>query len=138
MSSPDEMSQSTFTPRHVLVITDAPGERQPLCAELAGIGVKVTCIEPSDCLTHTWYHGQRLVVIDVGREKLEAVLRTVRGCQDCQEISILVEADRLESDPPAGLLPSYRAFACSFEQIVTLIRQISGAAAHNQHSHTLL
>lgn len=138
MSSPDETSQPGFTPCRVLVISDAPGEKQPLCVALTGVGIEITCIGNPDCLIHTWCHGQHLVVVDVHREKLEAVLQTVRSCQGCREISILVEASRMEPDPPAGLLPAYRAFACSFEQIVTLVRHRVRPAEYSHHSRMLL
>lgn len=138
MSSPDETSQPGFTRCRVLVITDVLGERQPLCVALARIGVEITCVGNPDRLTYTWCHDQHLVVVDIHRDKLEAVLQTVRSCQGCREISILVEASRMEPDPPAGLLPAYRAFACSFEQIVTLVQHRVKTAEYSHHSRMLL
>lgn len=78
-------------------------------------------------------------MLDVRSERLLPVLRTLRSGQECRDVSIFVDVSRLEADPPgAGLLPTYRAFPCSFEQIVTLVRHRLSAQDHSREPQQLL
>jgi CheY-like chemotaxis protein len=124
---------------HVLLISDDATRLQTLHRALSGMGVELTTVGNPDKLLHVWCRGQDLVVIDVSSERLLPVLRTLRSCRECQDVSIFVDISRLGADPPpAGLLPTYRAFPCSFDQIVTLARHRQHLGDHNSDPRRLL
>lgn len=126
-------------PLQMLLISDDAAKLQNLHRALSGIGVEIISVGNPDELSLAWCRGHDLVVIDVSSERLLPVLRTLRNCRECQDVSIFVDVSKLGADPPpAGLLPTYRAFPCSFEQIVTLARHRQHSVDHNSDPRRLL
>lgn len=67
------------------------------------------------------YH---LAIVDVGPAHLEALLEALRRNPGLSRTSVLVEASRIASERGlAGVLPQYRAMACSDLELVNLVRR---------------
>src|SRR5581483_9863367 len=68
--------------------------------------------------------GHDLAVIDVGAADIVEVLKNLRASAGCKEISVLVAASRLASDPKlTGVLPAYRAMPCSQPDLIAPARR---------------
>jgi hypothetical protein len=64
-----------------------------------------------------------VVIVDVEPERLTETLRVVRERTDRAVVLVLVECGSLNAAADlAGVLPTYRAMACSYSELVKLVQ----------------
>jgi CheY-like chemotaxis protein len=108
----------------LLIVTDSVERAASLRALLDTGRVEVTCITSPADLGLACRCGHDLAVVDVSAAEIVEVLRSLRSSAGCENISILVQASRLASDPAlTGVLPAYRAMPCSQADLIALARR---------------
>ncbi|HZS09917.1 MAG TPA: hypothetical protein VFD58_34135 [Blastocatellia bacterium] len=116
----------------LLIVTDSIERAADLRASLDTGNIEVTCITPPADLGLACRCGHDLAVIDVGAADIVEVLKNLRASAGCKEISVLVAASRLASDPKlTGVLPAYRAMPCSQSDLITLARRRLASTGRN-------
>jgi DNA-binding response OmpR family regulator len=74
-----------------------------------------------------------LAVVDVGPALLEPLLGNLRASKEHSEIPVLVEQSRIATAPLTGVLPKYRAMACSHDELLKLARRrLTSIAGHGR------
>ena len=64
------------------------------------------------------------MLVDVGPELLEPLLKAIRGNASQAEIPVLVELSTvMTAGNLAGVMPKYRAMACSRNEMIHLVRR---------------
>jgi len=108
--------------RSLIVVGSCPERMQRLRAALGAVGAKITwraSIEEINCTLDPSYE---VVIVDVEPERLPGALRAVRERADRAVVFVLVECGSLNAAANlAGVLPSYRAMACSYSELVKLV-----------------
>ena len=105
----------------VLVISDSVESLRRIHAALAGNEIEITCASSLEEMCRGCCGWQDLVAVDVDPKRIAEILKALRQCAGCTNISVLVEAGRISDDPSlAGLLPTYRAMPCSSSDLITL------------------
>lgn len=109
----------------VLIVSDDAEQFMKIRAALAGDGIEITCASSLEEMCRGCCGWQDLVIVDVDSERAGELLRTLRACEGCAKISILVEASRISADPSqAGLLPACRAMPCGYGDMIMLARRL--------------
>lgn len=80
-----------------------------------------------------------LIVVDLPTAQLPQVLKIIRASAAHSDVPLLVAAERIAMDATlAGLLPKYRAMACSQSEIVSLAgRRLTAAPKRRAGLHLL-
>jgi DNA-binding NtrC family response regulator len=108
----------------VLLVSDAPDHLDNLQAELETGEVEITNAKSVEEVRSACRRQHDVAVVDVSPSQLVKVLTTLRASEGYADISVLVDASRLTSEPSlAGVLPAYRAMPCSHSQLVALARR---------------
>lgn len=108
----------------VLIVSDDAEQLRKIRAALARDEIEITCASSLEDMCRGCCGWQDLVIVDVAPKRAGELLRTLRACEGCTKISILVEASRISADPSqAGLLPACRAMPCSYGDLITLARR---------------
>ncbi len=108
----------------VLIIGDTAERIPDLVSAFHPHEVEITSIVfPED-----WIYAARgnfdLALVDVSSELLEPLLKTIRGQASQAEIPVLVERSRaIMAESLAGVMPKYRAMACSRDEMIHLVRR---------------
>jgi DNA-binding response OmpR family regulator len=108
---------------HVLLISDDTEQLKQLQAAFARLDVTTNSLaltnEPEEA--PPLENPFDLVVVDVGPEILEPLLKQIRESAAQPEIPVLVAANRVQTTPNlAGVLPRYRAMPCSPSELLRL------------------
>jgi DNA-binding NtrC family response regulator len=109
----------------VLVIADDQHQAKPLLAALAQLEVRITCLHlTAEVADAPLIKGRfDLIVLDVGPEWLEPLLKQIRGDAKGAEIPVLVATNRVtEVVGLAGVMPKYRAMPCTPNEILRLAK----------------
>jgi DNA-binding response OmpR family regulator len=108
----------------VLIISDAAERIPHLQSAFYPHDVEVTSVVFPEEWSYAAGSHHDLALVDVGPELLEPLLKTMRTNNSHSEIPVLVEVGRvIEANNVAGVMPKYRAMACSHEEIVQLVRR---------------
>ena len=95
---------------------------QRLRAALGAAGAKNTWRASTEEIIRALDSSYEVVIVDVEPERLTDVLRAVRELTDHAVVLVLVECGSLNAAANlAGVLPSYRAMACSYSELVKLV-----------------
>jgi hypothetical protein len=134
----NQLSQSTSSlplqlpakikPR-LLIITDSSERWRELRVRLGTDGIEVVGASSIAEAERAGRAQPDLIVVDVEPVKLNCILKAIRDCAQYHETSLLVDISRISGDPAmAGVLPRFRAMACSHHDMRLLIRrQLSSA-----------
>jgi hypothetical protein len=124
---------------HLLIVTDCPERLRSLQASIHRDAIEITGVTAAAELSRACHRAHDLAVIDVGAARLPEVLRTLRSSVRHSGISLLVEASRVVSEPTlAGLLPKYRAMACSHSELMKLTRRLLTGEIRSRQQRMLL
>jgi len=126
--------EAVEVPEHsLMVIGSSPERMQRLRAALGAAGAKITWPASTDEIIRALDSSYDVVVVDVEPERLPGMLRAVREKTDRAVVLVLVECGSLNAAANlAGVLPSYRAMACSYSELVKLVhwRFAKSASSH--------
>jgi DNA-binding NtrC family response regulator len=107
----------------LLLVSDQPSHLKALQAELNVGEVEITNATSAEEVRDACRAGHDLVIVDVEPGIVVDVLETLRASEGHGEISVLVDNSRLVTEPKlAGVLPTFRAMPCNFEELVRLAR----------------
>jgi len=131
---PAPIAEAVEAPEHSLMVVGSSPERMlRLRAALGAAGAKITWRGSTDEIIRALDSGYEVVVVDVEPERLPGTLRAVREKTDSAVVLVLVECGSLNAAANlAGVLPSYRAMACSYSELVKLVhwRFAKSASSH--------
>jgi hypothetical protein len=104
-----------------MIVCDSPERLRRLLAAPDFAGVKITsCASTKEVSLLDEVYD--LVIVDVETEQLVSVLKIIREKAGLARVPILVESSRLDTAHDlAGILPQYRAMACSHDELITLV-----------------
>jgi hypothetical protein len=110
-------------PEHsLMVVSSSPERLQRLRAALGATGAKIAWRASTEEITLALDSSYEVVIVDVEPERLTDMLRAVRERMDRAVVLVLVECGSLNASANlAGVLPSYRAMACSYSDLVKLV-----------------
>jgi DNA-binding NtrC family response regulator len=93
-----------------------------LRAALDDAGAKITWRASTEEIIRALDSSYEVVIVDVEPERLPGMLRAVREKTDRAVVLVLLECGSLNAAANlAGVLPSYRAMACSYSELVKLV-----------------
>jgi DNA-binding NtrC family response regulator len=120
---PAPTAEAGEAPEHsLMVVGSCPERMQRLRAALGSSGAKITWRASTEEIIRALESSYELVIVDVEPERLADVLRIVRERTDRAVVLVLVECGSLNTAADlAGVLPSYRAMACSYSELVKLV-----------------
>jgi len=121
---PAPTAEAGEAPEHSLIVVGSCQERlQRLRAALGDAGAKITWRESTEEIIRALDSSYEVVIVDVELERLADMLRAVRERTDRAVVLVLVECGSLNAAANlAGVLPSYRAMACSYSELVKLVQ----------------
>src|SRR5262245_64598400 len=119
---PAPTAEEREAPEHSLIVVGSCTERmQRLRAALGDAGAKITWRASTEEIIRGLDSSYEVVIVDVEPERLADMLRAVRERTDRAVVLVLVECGSLNAAADlAGVLPSYRAMACSYSELVKL------------------
>jgi len=120
---PAPIDEAGEAPEHSLMIVGSSPERmRRLRAALGDAGAKITWRMSTEEILRELDSSYEVVIVDVDPERLTDALRAVRERTDRAVVLVLVECGGLNAAANlAGVLPSYRAMACSYSELVKLV-----------------
>jgi len=107
----------------VLLISDGVEQLPTLQSAFAPLAVNITtlCLTPEALEASPLTAPFDLIVVDVGPELLEPLLRQIRSLPELADIPVLVAANRVtEAEKLAGVMPKYRAMPCTPQEMLRL------------------
>lgn len=108
----------------ILIVTDSEERLRTIRTGLNHGEVEVAEALTQEDLRRRCNLEHDLAIVDLAPSELEAALQTLRENEQSADILVLVSAERiLGGTGLAGLLPKYRAMACSLAEIAQLIRR---------------
>jgi hypothetical protein len=108
----------------LLLVCDSAAETAKLQAALKLGAVEIVSVSHVEELSRLAGQEYTLAVIDVAPAKLVEILKTIRASRSLAGLPVFVEAGKIISATDlAGVLPLYRAMACGYADLVTLVRQ---------------
>jgi DNA-binding NtrC family response regulator len=112
------------SPEHsLLVLGSCPERMQRLRAALGDVGAKITWRASTEEIIRALDSSYEVVIVDVEPERLTDLLSAARERAARAVILVLVECGSLNASVNlAGVLPSFRAMACSYSDLVKLVR----------------
>lgn len=126
---------TTTRQARLLIVTDSPERTATLRAVMDNGKLEITCLTMPADLESVLLNGPDVAVIDAGPTHIVEILRTLRASEGCDNISVLVQASRLDSNPSlTGVLPAYRAMPCSPAELVALARRRLSATGGGQRA----
>jgi len=138
---PAPIDEAVEPPEHSLMIVGSSPERmRRLRAALGDAGAKITWRVSTEEILRELDSSYEVVIVDVETERLTDMLRAVRERTDRAVVLVLVECGSLNAAANlAGVLPSYRAMACSYSELVKLVqwRFARSVSPHQSHRRVL-
>jgi hypothetical protein len=106
----------------LMVVGSSPERLQRLRAALGPPGAKIAWRASTEEIMLALDSSYEVVIVDVEPERLPDMLRAVRERMDRAVVLVLVECGSLNAAASlAGVLPKYRAMACSYSELVKLV-----------------
>jgi hypothetical protein len=102
----------------LLLVSDSAEQLCRLRASLNCYDMEVRGVSSLEELQSECARPHTLAAIDVNPAQLPEVLDTIRASHAHSEIPVFVENSRIIQQPPAGLLPRYRAMPCNLNQMI--------------------
>lgn len=120
---PAPIADTGKAPEHSLMVVGSSTERmRRLQAALGAAGAKIAWRASTEEIMLALDSSYEVIIIDVEPERLTDTLRSVRERADRAVVLVLVECGGLNAIADlAGVLPSYRAMACSYSELVKLV-----------------
>ena len=118
MSVSTSQSFPLVKPR-LLLVSDSAERLQRLRVWLGSDELELRSVSSLDELQRECASEHALAAIDVSPAQLPEVLDTIRTSRGHDQIPVLVESSRNKT-VTAGLLPRYRAMACSLREMAAL------------------
>src|SRR5215475_2519178 len=120
---PAPTAEAVEAPEHsLMVVGSCPERMQRLRAALGSSGAKITWRASTEEIIRALDSSYELVIVDVEPERLADMLRRAPERTDRAVVLVLVECGSLNRAADlAGVLPSYRAMACSYSELVKLV-----------------
>ena len=105
-----------------MIVGSSPERVQKLRDALGVSGAKITWRASTEEMISALDFSYEVVIVDLEPERLTDALRAVRERTDRAVVLVLVECDSLNAATDlAGVLPSYRAMACSYSDLIKLV-----------------
>lgn len=116
--------RSVLSPKaRLLLIADSTGQLNQLKAGIKSTNVEITGVSSLEELRAACRNHHDLVVVNVHSSQIQPALSTLRLSAGHANIPVLVESSRLQDNLNlAGVLPAFRAMACSQAELVMLTR----------------
>jgi DNA-binding NtrC family response regulator len=120
---PAPTAEAGASPEHsLMVIGSSPERMQRLRAALGNTGAKITWRSSTAEIIRALDSSYEVVIVDVEPERLTDMLRAAPERTDRAVVLVLVECGSLNAAANlAGVLPIYRAMACSYSELVKLV-----------------
>jgi hypothetical protein len=124
VTHPAPTAESGEAPEHSLIVVGSCPERiQRLRVALGDAGAKITWRASTEEIIRALDSSYEVVIVDVEPERLADMLMAVRERTDRAVVLVLVECGSLNAAANlAGVLPIYRAMACSYSELVKLVQ----------------
>lgn len=114
----------------VLVVTDSDEQLRSIHSMLSASEFEIECARTQEEFDAVCGKPHDLAIVDLNSAQLIVTLPKLRRSSTHDRIPVLVSSMRIEDDPTlAGLLPKYRAMACSPNEL-QLLMQRRGRALH--------
>jgi len=123
VTRPSPNSESGDTPGHSLMVVCSSTERlRRLRAALGAAGAKIAWRASTEEIIRALDTSFEVVIVDVEPGRLADMLSAVRERTGSAVVLALVECGSLNAAANlAGVLPRYRAMACSYSELVKLV-----------------
>jgi DNA-binding NtrC family response regulator len=123
VTQPATIADAGEAPDHSLMVVGSSPERmRRLRAALDDPGAKIAWRASADEIMLALDSSYEVVIVDVEPGQLADMLRVVRERTDRAVVLVLVECGSLNAAAElAGVLPTYRAMACSYSEMVKLV-----------------
>jgi len=123
VTQPAPIAEAGEAPEHSLMVVGSSPERmRRLQTALGDQGAKIAWRASTEEIMLALDSSYDVVIVDVELERLTDMLRVVRERTDRAVVLVLVECGSLNAAADlAGVLPSYRAMACSYSELVKLV-----------------
>ncbi|MDX2029033.1 MAG: response regulator [Blastocatellia bacterium] len=123
----------------VLVVTDSEEQLRSIHSLLNADEFEIECVRTQEEFDAVCVKPHDLAIVDLNSAQLLVTLPKLRRSSAHDRIPVLVSSTRIEDDPNlAGLLPQYRAMACSPTELQILMRRRSRALHELQAARRLL
>ncbi|HEU0177991.1 MAG TPA: hypothetical protein VFV58_27320 [Blastocatellia bacterium] len=124
VAQPAVIAEAGEAPEHSLMVVGSSQERMGrLRAALGAPGAKIAWRASTEEIMLALDSSYDVVIVDVEPERLTETLRVVRERTDRAVVLVLVECGSLNAAADlAGVLPTYRAMACSYSELVKLVQ----------------
>ncbi len=134
---PSPIAEADEAPEHSLMVAGSSPERmRRLRADLDAPGAKIAWRASTEEIMFALDTSYEVVIIDVEPERLANMLRVVRERTDRAVVLVLVEGGGLNTVASlAGVLPSYRAMACCYSDLINLVHWRFAQSFPFHHSH---
>lgn len=123
----------------VLLLCDSTTRLAHLRAALNTENLVIDCVTSLSELKTACRRGHQLIIIDVSSELLIGALKQLRTSRRHANVSVLVEASRLEGvTTMGGILSQYRAMPCFTGDLIKLARSRLGRFQRNPLGRKML
>ena len=128
-----------FQRPRLLLVGDSPEHLQNLQSAVNQQDFEITRAASFEELARACHDSFDAIALDVAPVQLAPMLKLIRMSGSNEQVSVLVEASRLQNDLNlAGVLPRYRAMPCGKVEMVRLLRQQTDSPAAAQHPRGVL
>ena len=108
----------------LLLVAESPEARQRLLRNINMAEFDVTCVSALESLGRHLRDAFEAILVEVDPARLLPVLRLIRLSQRGASVPVFVECSRVEEEATlAGVLPVYRAMACSHAEMLRLLHR---------------
>jgi hypothetical protein len=123
VTQPAPIAEAVEAPeRSLMVVGSSPERMRKLRAALGAPGAKIAWRASTEEIMLALDSSYEVVIVDVEPERLTDMLEVVRERTDRAVVLVLVECGALNAAANlAGVLPTYRAMACSYSELVKLV-----------------
>ncbi|MFN0084039.1 MAG: response regulator [Blastocatellia bacterium] len=108
----------------ILVVTDSEEPLKSLYSMMSAPEFEIECVRTQEEFDDVCGKPHDLAIVDLASAQLRVTLPKLRHTSTHDRIPVLVSSTRIDGDPDlAGLLPQYRAMACSPTELQLLMRR---------------
>lgn len=125
VGQPSKPKTFTFGNPRLLLVSDSSKRLQKLQGLVGNLEYQVTCTDSVHDLKSVSTDGYEVVALDVAPTQLEPMLKLIRMSDQNSGSLVLVEASQINNQQDlAGVLPLYRAMACSRTEMIRLLKRL--------------
>jgi hypothetical protein len=129
----------SFGNPRLLLVSDSSRRLQKLQGLVGHLEYQITCTDSVHDLNSVSNSGYEVVALDVAPAQLEPMLKLIRMSDQNSGSLVLVEASQINNHQDlAGVLPLYRAMACSRTEMITLLKRFGENKSRLFHHRGML